>query len=675
MRCIRLKNKQDLFALEKLNSLKGQNILKNYPLHKRWMDRAIKEIQYGNRIAFGVFQQEELIGSVIMKFGFSQELELKNFIVKTDDSDSEMQPDTIRLKILEQVNKFCQKNRFEKCVIDIITNDLNEINFFLKTGFKVVHLKESSYKSNQNTYSLLKQVEPVYNDDPLDFLKMVNWILEYKYSFQNISSPVGTNFEDCSRIFDSISFELDNNRISKEYAISGEAIVDIDSMSKIPEKYYDELTGLYSKDAEIKLLFSQANNSKVQSYGIKEFSYSDILKLLGEDNNVSKIPFDCYETGGLFYFVDERFINMIERCQGELFNVSSFILYLVDGLGASLKVGQTIFFCKYNTFTQKLTLMGFSNIEAICSHAYSKILTDFREDTQFIKETFGDFYDPYEKEDWNFYTSFLQSVSSENLLRNDMTAVRLEPISLLKNECEILPSLDLEVQNYVSDSLKELIIESIYIDKRSANNILQNIDIINSSRNSFKNDLTLTPKVFISYSHKDKDFADMIKNIIESEGFDVIIDINDLQTGTEVKDFINKSIKESDITLTIISKNSISSSWVAIETLTSLYTNNIVGRKLFPCVYDQELFKSDFVDEMYDVLDLKIDELITRIGKRNAKKRPAVDLDNEKNRLQALHGNLASIVDNIRNMGCIDFYTDFENAKDKLIKDLRNTSR
>lgn len=676
MRCIRLKNKQDLQALEKLNSLKGANILKNYPLHKRWMDKAIKEILNGNRIAFGVFQQDELIGSVIMKFGFSQELELKNFIVKTDESDSELKPDTIRLKILKQVNKFCQTNRFEKCIIDIVTNDLSEINFFLKAGFKVVHLKESSYKSNQNTYSLSKQIEPVYNDDPLDFLKMVNWILEHKYNFQNIKSPVGTNSYDCSRVFDSISFDLDSNSIPKEYAISGEALVDIESM-KIPENYYEELLGLYSKEAEFKLLFSKANNSKIESYGIKEFSYSDILKLLGKDNNVSKVPFDCYETGGIFYFVDERFEKLIERYQGELFKTSSFILYLVDGLGASLKVGQTVFFCKYNSFTQDLTLWGFSKVEAIRSHTYSKILNDFRRDTKFIEETFGEFYDPYKSEDWNFYTSFLQSVSSENLLRNDMTAVRLEPISLLRKECNVLPFLDKEIQDYVSDNLKELIIESLYIDKRSSTNILQNIsseEIFNSSNSLIKTTLTLTPKVFISYSHKDKLITDKIKKILVNEGFDVIIDIDDLQTGTNIKEFINNSIEESDITLTIISKNSISSSWVAIETLTSLYTNNIVGRKLFPCVYDQEFFKSNFVDEIYDVLDMKIEELITRINQRNAKKRAAVDLDNEKNRLQALHGNLPYIVDDIRNMGCIDFYSNFDTAKDKLIADLRNTS-
>ena len=76
--------------------------------------------------------------------------------------------------------------------------------------------------------------------------------------------------------------------------------------------------------------------------------------------------------------------------------------------------------------------------------------------------------------------------------------------------------------------------------------------------------------VFISYSSKDKETAAKVKTVLEANGIDVTIDSESLVPGRDIRAFIDKSIRETDVTLSIVSKNSLLSDWVAPETVDSL---------------------------------------------------------------------------------------------------------
>ncbi len=75
--------------------------------------------------------------------------------------------------------------------------------------------------------------------------------------------------------------------------------------------------------------------------------------------------------------------------------------------------------------------------------------------------------------------------------------------------------------------------------------------------------------VFISYSHRDNDFAHMLSTALESDGYDVFID-NKIPIGNNIYKDIGKGIARADAVIVVISKNSINSSFVANETVSML---------------------------------------------------------------------------------------------------------
>jgi hypothetical protein len=73
-------------------------------------------------------------------------------------------------------------------------------------------------------------------------------------------------------------------------------------------------------------------------------------------------------------------------------------------------------------------------------------------------------------------------------------------------------------------------------------------------------------KIFISYSRVDRRRAKLFRNMFEAAGFDVWIDEKDIPVGASINRRIDQGIsKECDFFVLIMSKNSMSSAWVARE--------------------------------------------------------------------------------------------------------------
>ncbi len=180
------------------------------------------------------------------------------------------------------------------------------------------------------------------------------------------------------------------------------------------------------------------------------------------------------------------------------------------------------------------------------------------------------------------------------------------------------------------------------------------------------------PKVFISYNHKDQSVAIKIKEFLDKSGIQAIIDIEAMRAGENIKHFIENCIKESGVTLSIVSSNSLLSAWVAMETIFSQYEEKIRHRYFIPCIIDNEFFKRDFTDIALDKIEEELKDIDNKIIERLQNKRLIKDLNSEKERFDELKNNLPAIVDKLKNSLCIDLSVDkFEQGIKKIIEDIK----
>ena len=163
-------------------------------------------------------------------------------------------------------------------------------------------------------------------------------------------------------------------------------------------------------------------------------------------------------------------------------------------------------------------------------------------------------------------------------------------------------------------------------------------------------------KVFISYNHQNKDIANNLKDELTKENIHVVIDSGEIRVGEDITEFIEQSVRKTDITLAIVSKSSLKSAWVAMETINTLYAEKVTEKKklFLPCLVDQSLFSRKFTDEILDYIDNELKEIEDIFTGRLKKNRGSRDLENERQRFIDLKHNLDNIVYRLRNSLCID---------------------
>jgi hypothetical protein len=202
-----------------------------------------------------------------------------------------------------------------------------------------------------------------------------------------------------------------------------------------------------------------------------------------------------------------------------------------------------------------------------------------------------------------------------------------------------------------------------------------------TSNNSFgmnKTDLkgsafNAKPKIFISYNHKDQDYALKIQKALMSEKFEVIIDIDAMKTGQKIEEFIKRCIRESGVTLSIVSENSLQSAWVAMETIYSTIEQDIRGRYFMPCKIDDRIFDRKFPDQAMDKIDSILEEINSLLIERVKKNRGIEDLTDERTRYNKLKSELPTIIGNLKSALCSDLSdSNFDKGIKKVIKDLKN---
>lgn len=183
------------------------------------------------------------------------------------------------------------------------------------------------------------------------------------------------------------------------------------------------------------------------------------------------------------------------------------------------------------------------------------------------------------------------------------------------------------------------------------------LDLINEyQKNIVENEKESMKKtVFISYNHNDTAVANKLKEKLEAQGIAVTIDSEKMSAGEDIKAFIETCVRDTETTISIISRKSLLSAWVAMETINTYYhekTNS--SKKFIPCYIEDSFFDRNFTDDALNIVDEELRKIEMIKKDRIDKGRDTRDLNNEYTRLKELSHNIDEIVRRLRESLCID---------------------
>lgn len=183
--------------------------------------------------------------------------------------------------------------------------------------------------------------------------------------------------------------------------------------------------------------------------------------------------------------------------------------------------------------------------------------------------------------------------------------------------------------------------------------------------------------VFISYNHGDSEIADKLKAALEEEGIVVRIDKAIMEAGADIQGFIESSIRDTDVTLSIVSNRSLPSAWVALESITAFYNEKLQSNKKFiACYIDDDFFKPDYRLKVTKQIDAKIEEIDKLIPEYIARKIDTNDLNSQKTRLYNLRHNLGDILLRLKDSLSLDMREGgFNESLAKIVKTIAEVSR
>lgn len=183
----------------------------------------------------------------------------------------------------------------------------------------------------------------------------------------------------------------------------------------------------------------------------------------------------------------------------------------------------------------------------------------------------------------------------------------------------------------------------------------------------------VAPTVFISYNHADGEVADRLRAALEKNDIVVRIDKAVMEAGANIQAFIESSIRDTDVTLSIVSNRSLLSAWVALESLNTFYHEKFMGNKKFiACYIDDDFFRTDFRLNATKQIDIKIQEIDNLIPEYIAQKIDMNDLNGQKSRLYKLRNDLGDILIRLRESLCVDIREEkFDENVTKIVRAIK----
>ncbi len=179
-------------------------------------------------------------------------------------------------------------------------------------------------------------------------------------------------------------------------------------------------------------------------------------------------------------------------------------------------------------------------------------------------------------------------------------------------------------------------------------------------------------KVFISYNHKDKAEAQRIRNFFKENNIPVTIDSEAMKAGEDIKSFINKCIRETNVTISLVSTNSLMSAWVGMESINTLVGEQIADKKFIALAIETSFFERSFVRTAVEQINKTMEEIDDEVKWRLENNVGMEDLQNERSRYSDLKSKLPSIVANLKERLTIDITGDnFEPGMQRVLETIK----
>jgi len=165
-------------------------------------------------------------------------------------------------------------------------------------------------------------------------------------------------------------------------------------------------------------------------------------------------------------------------------------------------------------------------------------------------------------------------------------------------------------------------------------------------------------KVFISYNHKDLEFVEGLKNDLEKAGIQLVIDIERMKFGDDIQEFIERSVQSTDITLSVISENSLASPWVMLETLETFQQEDYIKvMRYIPVMIDKNFQSPNFGIKLIKHIEKTIDLIFEEISRLSKKYLETESLYARHKRLINLRSNIDKVLIKLDERLVADFST------------------
>lgn len=180
-------------------------------------------------------------------------------------------------------------------------------------------------------------------------------------------------------------------------------------------------------------------------------------------------------------------------------------------------------------------------------------------------------------------------------------------------------------------------------------------------------------KVFISYSHKDKDVADMVKKVLVENGIEVTIDRENMEAGEFINNFIRDSIRDNNFILSIVSENSLRSGWVGKESTASFFAEWLSDKHFIPVYINPSFFEPKFYIDTLKYIAAKEMELKSTMAEIEQYKGDTRPFNDEYDKLFDLRSNLGLIIQRLKSVLVIDISGEyFQEGMNKVIARINN---
>lgn len=154
--------------------------------------------------------------------------------------------------------------------------------------------------------------------------------------------------------------------------------------------------------------------------------------------------------------------------------------------------------------------------------------------------------------------------------------------------------------------------------------------------------------VFISYNHNDSDFANRIVAFLQGKEIAVSIDSEELAPGQPIEEFIVEQVRNNCHVISLVSKNSLRSGWVGLESNLTLFAKLLKETRFIPITIDNALFDDNFFFEVAEELNAKIADLDAKIERAKKSGLGYGQFENSRERTVEHRHNLSKIIEHFQ---------------------------